>query len=396
MAQRALVCVVAVIALAASFPLAAQSDDSVAERERALARDLAAEQEASAEQERALRGLEAQRELVAQQQEQQRTLQREFQEQQRELAAQQRQQAAQQAEEQRALARQFEAQQRELAAQYTEQNRVYAEELQRAQTQLAAAAAQIAELSAQRWQPVLNNARYRLSTLGQRAMLGIGIEDSDGGVRVTSVSPNGPAAATGVAVGDKIVAINGFELGGSEANRVEAPAAAFLARLGELAPGDDVELRLTRGGNSRFVVVRATENNNSFFGFEPYREFLAQANGLRVGPGDFMAMIRGPWSDVELVPLTPSLGEYFATETGLLVVRAGRMGELGLRDGDVILELGGRQPQSPEHAMRILGSFEPGESLPMSIMRQRRREALELTVPAAPQARVPPQPGRSN
>jgi hypothetical protein len=75
------------------------------------------------------------------------------------------------------------------------------------------------------------------------------------------------------------------------------------------------------------------------------------------------------------------LGEYFATEEGLLVVRAGNMGELGLRDGDVILEISGRQPQSPEHAMRILSSFETGESLPVSVMRQRRRETVTITVP---------------
>jgi type II secretory pathway component PulC len=65
----------------------------------------------------------------------------------------------------------------------------------------------------------------------------------------------------------------------------------------------------------------------------------------------------------------------------LLVVRAGNMGELGLRDGDVLLEIGGREPQTPEHAMRILASFEPGEAMQASIMRQKRRETLTMTVP---------------
>jgi S1-C subfamily serine protease len=100
--------------------------------------------------------------------------------------------------------------------------------------------------------------------------------------------------------------------------------------------------------------------------------------------GNIFLVSRGPWGDVELVSLTPALGEYFGTDAGLLVVRAGRMGELGLRDGDVILEIAGRQPQSPEHAMRILASFEPGESLQASIMRQRRRETVSVTVPSEP------------
>ena len=65
-------------------------------------------------------------------------------------------------------------------------------------------------------------------------------------------------------------------------------------------------------------------------------------------------------------------------------MRAGRASELGFRDGDVIVELAGREPQSPEHALRILASFEPGESVSAAIMRQRKREALTIRVPSAP------------
>ena len=81
--------------------------------------------------------------------------------------------------------------------------------------------------------------------------------------------------------------------------------------------------------------------------------------------------------------LTPTLGEYFGIDEGLLVVRAGRAAELGFRDGDVVIDIGGREPQSPEHALRILRSFEAGESLQAAIMRQRRRESLAISVPSA-------------
>ena len=96
-----------------------------------------------------------------------------------------------------------------------------------------------------------------------------------------------------------------------------------------------------------------------------------------------VSLIPGRGDDIELVSLTPALGEYFGVNEGLLVVRAGRAAELGFRDGDVIIELAGRKPQSPEHALRILASFEPGESLQAAIMRQRRREALAIRVPTA-------------
>jgi type II secretory pathway component PulC len=65
----------------------------------------------------------------------------------------------------------------------------------------------------------------------------------------------------------------------------------------------------------------------------------------------------------------------------LLIVRAPDDDTLGFRDGDVILDIGGREPQSPEHAFRILGSFAPGEALRVSIMRKQSRQTLEIKIP---------------
>ena len=79
--------------------------------------------------------------------------------------------------------------------------------------------------------------------------------------------------------------------------------------------------------------------------------------------------------------LTPELGEYFGTEEGLLVIRKPRDASLKLQEGDVILAIGGRSPTSPEHAMRILRSYEPGEQLDMQIIRKGRRETLAVALP---------------
>jgi actin-related protein len=384
MFEKAAVGVLATLTLMAASPLAAQDDEGFAERERALARELAEQQESSAERERAFaRELAEQqraheallREQAAQQAEQQRNIVREYEAQQRELAVQQRQQAEQQAEQQRRLEREYEAQQREFAA----EQESAARELVKARAELQVVVAEIARLSAQRTSNARSEAMrdgqqsQRLVMRGQRPMLGINVEDAADGVRVRGVSPNGPAAAAGVAVGDTIVAIDGAELGRDDGT------SAYVARMADVEPGEDIELRVRRGGTTRDVVVKATENTGS-----PVRVewFGGGENVVTVPPGNFVSVFRGSnWSDVELVSLTPGLGEYFGTDGGLLAVRAGRMGELGLRDGDVILEIGSRQPQSPEHAMRIIASFEPGESVPLSIMRQRRRETLTVTVP---------------
>jgi S1-C subfamily serine protease len=91
----------------------------------------------------------------------------------------------------------------------------------------------------------------------------------------------------------------------------------------------------------------------------------------------------GRWNDLELVTLTPALGSYFGATEGLLVVRVPDEPSIGLQDGDVILDIAGREPTSPEHAMRILMSFEPGETITFSVMRRQRRESIEYRVPGA-------------
>jgi S1-C subfamily serine protease len=257
-------------------------------------------------------------------------------------------------------------------------------ELAKAREQLARSATEIARLSAQMTQPVTTKLVDLIKLRSGNAVLGVSVEDTDLGASVIGVSPGGPAAKAGIAAGDTIVAINDVELG-RRAGAGDGATATLLAEMAGVAAGEEVKLRLMRDGDYRDVVVMAGQNIRL-----PYvvnRDGGLMLNGGRDGPKVTFAplhgLVIGPWRDVELVSLTPTLGEYFGVDEGLLVVRAGRASELGLRDGDVILDIGGREPQSPEHALRILQSFEAGESLQAAIMRQRRRETLAITGPNA-------------
>jgi hypothetical protein len=275
------------------------------------------------------------------------------------------------------LERDYARQQEALQRDYARQQADYERELRRAREELARAVGDVARASAQMRQPALKGTMRNVRFIaGGNAVLGLNIEDSDFGVFVSGVTPNGPAAKAGVAVGDTIVSINDVELARSGSG--SSPTATLLGQIGNVVPGDDVKLRILRGGDFHDFVIQAGENQ---FFRQPFlftdKGMWSNNHWMRFGYG-------GAWSDIELVSLTPALGEYFGVEKGLLVVRAGRAAELGFRDGDVILELAGREPQSPEHALRILASFEPGESVAAAIMRQRKREALTIRVPSAP------------
>jgi S1-C subfamily serine protease len=104
-------------------------------------------------------------------------------------------------------------------------------------------------------------------------------------------------------------------------------------------------------------------------------------------PPDFEQFLGGPgrgFRDLELVPVTPKLGQYFGTDKGLLVVRAPAEAGAKLEEGDVILAIGGRTPENPRHAFRILGSYQPGETVKVEVLRQRKRMAVDLKVPERP------------
>lgn len=262
------------------------------------------------------------------------------------------------------------------------------EELDRARDEMEQAAQEVARLSAEYAGPVVRDVAKRFSYAGQRAMLGLNISDTDEGARVNGVSPNGPAAEAGLKVGDVIVSIDDARLLGTGASQ-QSPSEVLLAQMRNVEAGKPVKLGILRDGKPQDVTVRTRELGPG--------QFFSAPLGCSSRPGDdacFSLAVPGPntwqrffvgynpWRQMQLVALTPELGTYFGTDAGLLVVRGPGDPELGLRDGDVIIDIGGREPSSPEHALRILASFEPGEKLEITIMRKQRRQTLDVMVPA--------------
>lgn len=221
---------------------------------------------------------------------------------------------------------------------------------------------------------------------GDRAMLGINLADrasgdrTSDGVYVAGVTPGGPAEAAGLESGDVITRIDEIELGGDAQRSPEAWLVEYLDRL---EPGTEVSLTYRRDGQEHEVSVTTEALGARAFGFRFGDEgFDLRIPRLPEAARAFRFGFGAPdWADMELVMLSEELGRYFGTTEGLLVVRAPEMDVLGLRDGDVILAIDGRDPRNPNHAMRILNSYAPGEALGLEIMRDGEREEIEVTIP---------------
>jgi hypothetical protein len=207
------------------------------------------------------------------------------------------------------------------------------------------------------------------------------------GARIEGVTPGGPAEQAGLKVGDVITRFNGTALGGaaSEDDERSGPGLKLIDLARKLDPGDTVQVEYRRGTDARKVTIVAEDlgGGRSWSGqmempdMGAFKEMMPQ-----MGMGnDFEFAFGSPWGGIELVELNPDLGDYFGTREGVLVVRAPEDSTLALKGGDVIVSIGGRKPTSPMQAMRIIRSYDPGESVTLDVLRKQKRVTVSWKVP---------------
>ena len=265
------------------------------------------------------------------------------------------------------------------------------QKLHEAQERLEQAAQEVAELSVSISDEVGPEVR-RFVHQGSRPMLGIGIDmDEKGaapdghGVRVTSVSPGGPADAAGIKANDVIVAFAGKPLAGADG---ESPQKQLLAGIREAKAAQSVAIEYQRDGKltkTQIVPKSVAESlaDLRMFSMDDMPELpdLGTKHWAGLRPMPFGMRDQGGFGSAELVELSPQLGKYFGVDKGLLVVRAPHDERFKLQDGDVILDIDGRTPSGVSHAFQILSSYRSGETVKLHLMRQQKRVELPVQVP---------------
>lgn len=259
-----------------------------------------------------------------------------------------------------------------------------------------------------------------------RPRLGISVEMSDpdeqaDGARVMGLLEDGPAARAGLREGDVVTRIDGRSLTAPLDAELERdldldralPPQRLLEIVRDIEPGQDVEIEYLRDGQTARVTVEAEELSAwgrtwdaERFG-ERMREFGDRMRSFRgppppdaphapgapdapMPPGAFHFRFDGPdfdrlrgfgirdafGSGLELVRVGPELGSYFGTERGVLVTAVPEESALGLRAGDVILEIGDRTVEDPARVRSILSTYDDDELVTFRI----RRDGQDMDV----------------
>ena len=245
---------------------------------------------------------------------------------------------------------------------------------------------------------------------------------------VTQLVPGGPAEEVGIQVGDIIVSIDGHRVteplpdeDETDLSRDSWPPQRRLRTLVQSASeGESVEVVVERNGEAmtftlvpmlypenpapetrlvysnvsrslQDVMNRSRLMSDSFLARRSVPEFrvgrvpgVAELRARMETPSLFVYEPGDPWRRfqsignnlLEMVELNPELGSYFGTEVGVLVLDVDEESTMGLRPGDVVVAISGREVDEVSDIRRILASYEEDEKVDFGIW----RDGAQLTV----------------
>ena len=244
--------------------------------------------------------------------------------------------------------------------------------------------------------PQMGPERVMQFVMNRRARLGLKVnlrarETDSIGAFVDAVTPNGPAARAGIRSGDIITKVDQKSVltGGQTVTqdaRQSSPGLRLIELAAALEPNDTISLEFRRGKERKTVTLVTTDEPNILIRGRPDggRSFAfryAPDEGGAGGPDEIfgaMPFLYGsPLADLELAPLNPDLGQYFGTDSGVLVISAPAESRLGFKGGDVVLSVDGRKAESPSHLLRILRSYGDTEGFKAEVLRNRKRVTVD-------------------
>ncbi|MFC3195480.1 PDZ domain-containing protein [Marinicella sediminis] len=244
--------------------------------------------------------------------------------------------------------------------------------------------------------------------------LGFMANVKDNGWEIVSVVPGSGADQAGLLKGDLITSIDGQSTAKDGLGLTE-----FIAR--EHQEGSVSDVQVLRKGNELIMGVTAQviDSPDILMTLEGDHKWLSSSgNDFKFSSGDLDGMFKGLHVDVEHLDkmvqglgdhdirvvttgdadayffsgskmnqwlgknhhfstITKSLGKYFGTSEGVLVLEVDGNNKLGLKDGDVIMAINDQDVKTPKDVVKIMSGFKSDESFTIEIIREKETLYLE-------------------
>lgn len=196
-----------------------------------------------------------------------------------------------------------------------------------------------------------------------RVHLGITVspsEEGKPGIVVKDVTPDGPAARSGLKEGDRIVKLE---------NEVVRNVDSFLQAIAAKKPGDKLTLGIEREGSEQSLTVALAER--------PARDNFPLQELLGLGRPAFLG--------VQTQALTSELKDRLkvATETGAViteVVPNSPAAKAGLKRDDVITAVEGQAVKTPEELRAAVQKAGPGKEIVLQLERGNEKLSVNATL----------------
>jgi serine protease Do len=205
--------------------------------------------------------------------------------------------------------------------------------------------------------------------------------DRDYGVIIKMVVPDSPADEAGLRQSDIILRFDGRKLADSD---------ELIEYVSQQKPGDEVTIDIVRKGQEKSITV-ALGSRDDDRKAERYilKDQLPGLNHYDKSFHMYKSSLSDSYIGVTLEDLNPQLGEYFGVEEGkgaliTEIMEDSPAGKAGLKAGDVIVEVDGREVEELSDVRDAVRGKEEGEEISLRVLRNRDRMEFSFEVGKSP------------
>ena len=215
---------------------------------------------------------------------------------------------------------------------------------------------------------------------GLGSFLGVGIQETAGGVEVTRIAPDSPAEKAGIKIGDVVTQYNGQRVDGMD---------QFSRLVRETPAGREVKIGIIRNGAPQTIAVKIVARpaiSGQLIPAPVQNPFELRFPDMPQSRMTWRSTILG----IEAEALDGQLAEFFGVKEGVLVrtvTKGSAADKAGIKAGDVIVRVDDAKVATPADISNQIRALR-GRPISIVVVRDRKEINVMLSVINRPERTV--------